>query len=103
LKGTKHKKKEATLKAGAAASLPRGSSALHCDVCDVACTGSDAYAAHIRGAKHQRVVRLHKQLGKPIPSLEPKIISNKDEDIKPGMRLFRKIVVVKASMDRSQI
>ncbi|MEQ2167317.1 hypothetical protein GOODEAATRI_002917 [Goodea atripinnis] len=28
---------------------------LRCELCDVSCTGVDAYAAHIRGAKHQKV------------------------------------------------
>jgi hypothetical protein len=88
LKGTKHKQKKAAAKAGAAASLPRGSSALHCDVCDVICAGSVDYAAHIRGTKHQRVVRLHMQLWKPIPALEPEIISNKDEDSKQGRMII---------------
>uniref|UniRef100_A0A8C6M7B8 Zinc finger RNA-binding protein n=1 Tax=Nothobranchius furzeri TaxID=105023 RepID=A0A8C6M7B8_NOTFU len=44
---------------------------LRCELCDVSCTGADAYAAHIRGAKHQKVVKLHTKLGKPIPSTEP--------------------------------
>lgn len=30
---------------------------LRCELCDVSCTGADAYAAHIRGAKHQKVRR----------------------------------------------
>ena len=55
LEGQKHKKKEQAAKVGAAATLPRGGSALRCELCDVTCTGSDAYAAHIRGAKHQKV------------------------------------------------
>lgn len=32
------------------------------------CTGADAYAAHIGGAKHKKVVKLHSKLGKPIPA-----------------------------------
>lgn len=36
--------------------------------------GNDAYAAHIRGAKHQKVVLLHTKLGKPIPPQEPEVI-----------------------------
>ena len=28
---------------------------MRCELCDVTCTGQDAYAAHIRGAKHQKV------------------------------------------------
>ncbi len=44
-------------------------------MCDVTCTGSDAYAAHIRGAKHQKVIKLHTRLGKPIPSIDPVIVT----------------------------
>lgn len=34
---------------------PRGvQTQLRCELCDVSCTGVDAYAAHIRGAKHQK-------------------------------------------------
>jgi zinc finger RNA-binding protein len=40
---------------------------LQCALCDVACTGKDAYAAHVRGAKHQKTIKLHQKLGKPIP------------------------------------
>lgn len=54
LEGQKHKKKEAALKAGTT-SATRGGNALRCELCDVTCTGSDAYAAHIRGVKHQKV------------------------------------------------
>ncbi len=77
LVGQKHKKKETASKVGMAATLPKGGTALHCEVCDITCTGSDAYAAHIRGSKHQKVVKLHQKLGKPIPSNEPTVISNK--------------------------
>lgn len=55
MEGQKHKKKEASVKAGSGPTLPRGGNALHCELCDVTCTGADAYAAHIRGAKHQKV------------------------------------------------
>lgn len=44
----------------------------HCELCDVTCTGHDAYAAHVRGSKHQKVVKLHQKLGKPIPADDPK-------------------------------
>ena len=35
---------------------------MRCELCDVTCTGQDAYAAHIRGSKHQKVhiFKLHK-------------------------------------------
>ncbi len=63
LEGQKHKKKEAALKLSQSSSSSSGggSSArgtqnqLRCELCDVSCTGADAYAAHIRGAKHQKV------------------------------------------------
>lgn len=76
LEGQKHKKKEAAVKlaaAGAVLALARGAGggALRCELCDVTCTGADAYAAHVRGIKHQKVVKLHTMLGKPIPSTEP--------------------------------
>jgi len=53
---------------------PRTGAALHCELCNVTCTSSDAYAAHIRGTKHQKVVKLHTKLGKPIPPAEPQLI-----------------------------
>lgn len=60
LEGQKHKKKEAALKASQntsnSSTSARGTqNQLHCELCDVSCTGADAYAAHIRGAKHQKV------------------------------------------------
>lgn len=57
LEGQKHKKKEAAEKTGIQPSgSPCGARAqLHCGLCDVSCTGAEAYAAHIRGAKHQKV------------------------------------------------
>ena len=56
LEGQKHKKKEAAAKAGTSTTpAPRAQNQLRCELCDVACTGSDAYAAHIRGAKHEKV------------------------------------------------
>ncbi|XP_072289920.1 zinc finger RNA-binding protein [Eucyclogobius newberryi] len=85
LEGQKHKKKEAALKVSQSSSsggssggsLPRGAqNQLRCELCDVSCTGADAYAAHIRGAKHQKVVKLHTKLGKPIPSSEPSLASS---------------------------
>lgn len=60
LEGQKHKKKEAAVKlaaAGCATAAGRGAGggALRCELCDVTCTGADAYAAHVRGIKHQKV------------------------------------------------
>ncbi|KAF4014769.1 hypothetical protein G4228_006806, partial [Cervus hanglu yarkandensis] len=73
LEGQKHKKKEAAQKMGVQPNgSPRGVQAqLHCDLCAVSCTGAEAYAAHIRGAKHQKVFKLHTKLGKPIPTIDP--------------------------------
>uniref|UniRef100_A0A8C8CZC4 Zinc finger RNA-binding protein n=1 Tax=Oncorhynchus tshawytscha TaxID=74940 RepID=A0A8C8CZC4_ONCTS len=83
LEGQKHKKKEVALKVSqsSSSSSSGGGSArgtqnqLRCELCDVSCTGADAYAAHIRGAKHQKVVKLHTKLGKPIPSTEPSVVT----------------------------
>ncbi|XP_057688428.1 zinc finger RNA-binding protein isoform X2 [Corythoichthys intestinalis] len=85
LEGQKHKKKEATLKVSQNSSSGSGSGSgllarssqnqLRCELCDVSCTGADAYAAHIRGAKHQKVLKLHTKLGKPIPSTEPSMVT----------------------------
>ncbi|XP_013169879.1 PREDICTED: zinc finger RNA-binding protein isoform X3 [Papilio xuthus] len=88
LEGQKHKKKEAAVKmfssgggaggaggaggGGAGAGVGRGAGgALRCELCDVTCTGADAFAAHVRGIKHQKVLKLHTMLGKPIPPAEP--------------------------------
>lgn len=63
--------KLAAVGAGAGGARGAGGGALRCELCDVTCTGADAYAAHVRGIKHQKVVKLHTMLGKPIPSTEP--------------------------------
>uniref|UniRef100_A0A4W5LWB4 U1-type domain-containing protein n=1 Tax=Hucho hucho TaxID=62062 RepID=A0A4W5LWB4_9TELE len=81
--GQKHKKKEVALKVSQSSSSSSGGGGsargtqnqLRCELCDVSCTGADAYAAHIRGAKHQKVVKLHTKLGKPIPSTEPSVVT----------------------------
>lgn len=57
--------------AGAAAGGRGAGGALRCELCDVTCTGADAFAAHVRGIKHQKVLKLHTMLGKPIPPAEP--------------------------------
>ena len=69
LDGQKHKKKAALGTPLNTNAVPKVGNALRCELCDVTCTGSDAYAAHIRGAKHQKVIKLHTKLGKPIPSV----------------------------------
>ncbi len=45
----------------------RNSLVIRCELCEVACTGRDAYTAHLRGVKHQKTLKLHQKLGKPIP------------------------------------
>jgi len=40
---------------------------LYCEFCDETCTGNDV--AHIREAKHQKIVQLHIKLGKSISIL----------------------------------
>lgn len=42
-----------------------------CALCEVPCSGPEAYSAHIRGSKHQKVLTLHQRMGKPIPALPP--------------------------------
>jgi len=34
---------------------PFGKSGVYCEVCEVSCSSKDAYEAHIRGIKHQKV------------------------------------------------
>jgi zinc finger RNA-binding protein len=67
LEGKTHKKKEAAIAVGTK-TVPTGPQApiassksrvAYCTICDVACSSQDAYAAHIRGAKHQKVSGLH--------------------------------------------
>jgi zinc finger RNA-binding protein len=35
----------------------------------VVCSNKDAFEAHVRGSKHQKVLSLHRRLGKPIPQI----------------------------------
>jgi len=58
LEGKLHKKKEASAgnKGGSAYVAQQfGKSGHFCEVCDVACSSKDAYDAHVRGIKHQKV------------------------------------------------
>ena len=41
----------------------------YCELCNVPCSGPEAYQAHIDGVKHKRVLTLHTKMGKPIPEL----------------------------------
>ena len=41
----------------------------YCELCDVVCSNRDAFEAHVKGSKHQKVLTLHRRLGKPIPKI----------------------------------
>ena len=46
-----------------------------CEICNCHCTNPDAFAAHIRGQKHQKAIKLHMKMGKTIPeSLQPQVV-----------------------------
>ena len=46
-----------------------------CEVCNVVCSSTEAYQAHLRGHKHQKSIKLWTKLGKPIPeSLKPQVV-----------------------------
>ena len=107
LEGQKHKKKEAAAAANATSgqtgngnttnsNSPRSGNALRCELCDVTCTGSDAYAAHIRGSKHTKVMKLHAKLGKPIPSMEPTVLAESSNSDALNSTTDRKVVRVAA-------
>ncbi|OON21769.1 zinc finger, C2H2 type [Opisthorchis viverrini] len=49
---------------------------LRCELCDVCCTGAEAYSAHVSGKLHQRAVRLHRELGKPVPETDNPLVSS---------------------------
>uniref|UniRef100_A0A0X3PYC5 Zinc finger RNA-binding protein n=1 Tax=Schistocephalus solidus TaxID=70667 RepID=A0A0X3PYC5_SCHSO len=75
--GQKHKKRAVQQEALKRLGLEPGStgpgkllSELKCALCDIICTGADTYQAHIIGKQHQRTLRLHKALGKPVPECE---------------------------------
>jgi zinc finger RNA-binding protein len=59
--------KNTNFKTNAKTESNRNSTVVRCELCDISCTGRDAYAAHIRGIKHQKTLKLHQKLGKPIP------------------------------------
>ncbi len=51
--GQKHKKKAASIVTTNKEPVPSGS--YRCELCDVTCTGLDAYNAHLKGARHVKV------------------------------------------------
>ena len=60
LEGKNHKKKEAMAKnaaahGGSTAEAARINKHFHCELCDVVCTCSDTFTAHLRGTKHNKV------------------------------------------------
>lgn len=65
LDGKSHKKKVTQQKSGVATA--KSNSAFYCELCDVLCSNKDGLEAHMRGAKHNKVVNLHRKMGKPIP------------------------------------
>ncbi|CAF0936074.1 unnamed protein product [Adineta ricciae] len=71
LKGTKHRKKELSTQ-----NQQTGVNILRCELCDITCTSSDAYKAHLEGNKHEKAMKLHRKLGKTIPSVEPQILNS---------------------------
>ncbi|CAL8068341.1 unnamed protein product [Calicophoron daubneyi] len=54
----------------------RGVQELRCELCNVGCTGAEAYSAHLAGKHHQRTLRLHRELGKPIPPTDNPLVSS---------------------------
>jgi hypothetical protein len=42
----------------------------YCPLCEVQCTSSDSYEAHIRGSRHTKVLNLFRKLGKTIPNIK---------------------------------
>ncbi|GAA47897.1 zinc finger RNA-binding protein [Clonorchis sinensis] len=67
---------------------------LRCELCDVCCTGAEAYSAHVSGKLHQRAVRLHRELGKPVPETDNPLVSSvvaktleaKPEEAQPAVK-----------------
>ncbi|XP_055344626.1 zinc finger RNA-binding protein-like [Paramacrobiotus metropolitanus] len=51
---------------------PHGRS-IFCELCGVHTAGQQAYEAHLNGKSHQRTLKLHMKLGKPIPVNEPTV------------------------------
>lgn len=77
LKGQQHQKKVKIASGSSGNGDPKvGNQLLNpvlmmCTLCEVPCSGSEAYAAHMRGSKHQKVLTLHQRMGKPIPNMAP--------------------------------
>ncbi|CAF4685257.1 unnamed protein product [Rotaria sp. Silwood2] len=79
LNGSKHKKKELVAQNQQTSiniNTKIGVNILRCELCDITCTSSDAYKAHLDGSKHEKAMKLHRKLGKTIPSIEPQILNN---------------------------
>ncbi|CAF1161055.1 unnamed protein product [Rotaria sp. Silwood1] len=79
LNGSKHKKKELVAQNQQTSiniSTKTGVNIFRCELCDITCTSSDAYKAHLDGSKHEKAMKLHRKLGKTIPSIEPQILNN---------------------------
>ncbi|KAH8856212.1 Zinc finger RNA-binding protein [Schistosoma japonicum] len=67
-------KKEVSTDASSSLVICSASRELRCELCDVGCTGVDSYTAHLSGRQHQRTLKLHKELGKPIPETDDPLV-----------------------------
>jgi zinc finger RNA-binding protein len=77
LNGSKHKKKELIAQTNSININSKiNVNIFRCELCDITCTSSDAYKAHLDGSKHEKAMKLHRKLGKTIPSTDPQILNN---------------------------
>jgi zinc finger RNA-binding protein len=77
LNGSKHKKKELVAQINPInINSKTNLNIFRCELCDITCTSSDAYKAHLDGSKHEKAMKLHRKLGKTIPSIDPQILNN---------------------------
>ncbi|CAH8550982.1 unnamed protein product [Schistosoma turkestanicum] len=67
-------KKEVSTDGNSSLIINSTSRELRCELCDVGCTGVDSYTAHLSGRQHQRTLKLHKELGKPIPETDDPLV-----------------------------
>ncbi|OQV14602.1 putative Zinc finger RNA-binding protein [Hypsibius exemplaris] len=97
--GSKHKKREQQVKwekekaegaeAGAAAPTPTitvhgvSRATTKCELCGILTAGAAAFDAHIKGKSHQRTLKLHMSLGKPIPANEPTVMQRTVDTVNP--------------------
>ena len=65
LEGKNHKKR--LTQQQSSEGQDKSKSSFYCELCDVLCSNKDGLEAHMRGAKHNKVVTLYRKMGKPIP------------------------------------